>query len=135
MKKTDTNDYLAEINMTPFVDIVLVLLVIFMVTAPMIEPSWDVKLPTTRNQTSAPPPKKFEVCIITKDGRISFRDKAFGRLDEFDTYLGSTQLSAELPVFIKADDNSRYGLVSQVLSVLSLHGYQQVSLVTKHAVK
>ena len=131
MKGPEADDFVAEINMTPFVDIVLVLLIIFMVSAPLLESRLDVQLPVSQSKTDVPPPNAFEVCIIHKSGKIEFLNKHFASFEKFEGFLKKEKLASQTPIFIRADEQITYGVVSQVLGLLKVKGVQNVSLVTR----
>ncbi len=128
----DTPDFFSDINMTPFVDIVLVLLIIFMITAPMLESDMDVQLPTTQADPSTNRPKAFHICSIQKNGKIQFLKRRFNRVSELKTFLHRSKMKRSNPVFIRADRQVRYGILASVLSVFKMSGIQNVSLVTQY---
>lgn len=121
----------SEINVTPFVDVMLVLLIIFMVTAPMMTQGIDVKLP----ESSAPAiPSEEERLVVTvnQDRRIFINDHPV----ELDT-LGS-KISAihenrqsQKGVFLRADEMIPYGYVVQVMGVIRQAGIDQIGMVTE----
>ena len=132
MKGPELDDFVADINMTPFVDIVLVLLIIFMISAPLLESRMDVNLPVAKTKDVLPSsPKQFEVCVIHKNGNIEFLKQKFGSMDGFQKFLKDQPLGASIPIFIRADESTVYGVVSQVLASLKNKGVQHVSLVTR----
>jgi biopolymer transport protein TolR len=131
MRGPDAEDFVADINMTPFVDIVLVLLIIFMISAPLMESRLDVQLPVSESKTDIAAPDTFEVVVIKQEGQIDFMNKKFESIKPFKAYLDSKNLSSTTPIFIRADERISYGLVSQVLGILKTKGVQAVSLVTR----
>lgn len=132
MKGPEADDFVAEINMTPFVDIVLVLLIIFMISAPLFETKFDVDLPVTQSsKENGKPPKQFEVCIVHKNGNIEFMNKTFKSVSNLNEYLKEAKLTPDIPIFIRADDQITYGIVTRVLAGLRDKGVMQVSLVTR----
>lgn len=122
---------LSEINVTPFVDVMLVLLIIFMVTAPMMTQGIDVKLP----ESSAPAiPSEEERLVVTvnQDRRIFINDHPV----ELDT-LGSKitaihqNQQTQKGVFLRADETIPYGYVVQVMGVIRQAGIDQIGMVTE----
>jgi biopolymer transport protein TolR len=130
--KTGSDGYMSDINVTPFVDVMLVLLIIFMVTAPMMIQGLDVDLP----QVSAKPlDTKEEQLIIT----IDKANQIF--INDFQTDLDSLQIKllkilegrTDPEVFIKADRNIVYGTVVQVMAAIRGAGVDNVGMVTEPA--
>ena len=120
----------AEINVTPFVDVVLVLLIIFMVTAPMMQQGIDVDLPETTTQNLR---VRNEPLIITvkKDGSYFLANTTVTEKE-----LG-TKLSAILSglddkgVFLRADKAANYGSVVKALAAARLAGATKLGMVTE----
>ncbi|MCU0572043.1 MAG: protein TolR [Syntrophobacteraceae bacterium] len=122
---------LSEINVTPFVDVMLVLLIIFMVTAPMMTQGIDVKLP----ESSAPAiPSDEERLVVTvhKDRNLFINEHPVN-LD----VLGEKLLAmiqnrpSQRGVFLRADESVPYGVVMQVMSVIRQAGIDQIGMVTE----
>lgn len=120
----------SEINVTPFVDIMLVLLIIFMVAAPLATVSVEVKLPRAVAKAQQNPPKPFYVSIQT-DGRAYIGDNEVP-IDsvgsELASLIGSRNPSEER-IFIRADQQTRYGDFMQVMNSLQDNGFYSVALV------
>ncbi len=122
----------SEINVTPLVDVMLVLLIIFMITAPMMSQGVDVDLPET---TAKPLRQNEEPLLITikKDGRIYFNDI------KLDQSLLRQQLSTlsktdhEKPIFLKADKKVPYGLVVSVMADIKDSGFDKLGMITQPA--
>ncbi|GAA0867432.1 biopolymer transporter ExbD [Brevundimonas basaltis] len=120
----------SEINVTPFVDIMLVLLIIFMVAAPLATVSVEVKLPVAVAPMQQNPPKPFYVSIQA-NSRVYLGD------DEVDIdSVGSEllgQIGNKVPsderIFIRADQTTRYGDFMQVMNSLQDSGFYSVALV------
>jgi len=124
------NGMMAEINVTPFVDVMLVLLVIFMVTTPLMVSGMDVDLP----RADAPPLETSEeqlVLSITADHRY-YINKTEIPVEELDRRL--TAIAKENPdqnVFLKADGSVTYEAVTQLMSAAKAAGIEKVGLVTQ----
>lgn len=122
----------AEINVTPLVDVMLVLLIIFMVTAPMMTQGVDVDLPET---TAKPLPQKEKPLIISIDrqGLISLDKTGYshqllrGKLAEL------ARTDRERPVFLSADQNVPYGQVIKVMADVKEAGFDKLGMITKPA--
>ena len=122
--------YLAEINVTPFVDVMLVLLVIFMITAPLMQHGMEVQLPKA---SIAPIPIK-EIPTIT----LKSNKKIFLKLEEQVNLMGLTrnveqyiQAHKEGGVYLRADKTLDYGFVMHVLSTVKQAGVQNIGMVTE----
>ena len=116
---------LSEINVTPFVDVMLVLLIIFMVTAPLMQQGIDVDLPQAKGKELSP----AERIIITvkKSGKI-YVNKSSVTLKSLKTKL-SKKTNKE--VFLKADKDVPYGLVVTVMGELRAIGIEKLGMVTE----
>ena len=121
---------MAEINVTPFVDVMLVLLIIFMVAAPLMITGVHVDLPRT-SAAKVGNVKKPVVVTLTADGGLSVRDESV-------TYEGLPDALALLRaeegdgiVYVRADRNIDYGQVMDLLGRVSASGYAQVSLIAQ----
>jgi len=120
----------SDINVTPLVDVMLVLLIIFMVTAPMMTQGVDVDLPET---TARPLRQKEDPLLVTirKDGQIYFNNI------KLDQSLLKQQLSAlstvehEKPIFLKADKQVPYGLVVAVMADIKESGFDKLGMITQ----
>jgi len=128
-----------EINVVPYIDVMLVLLVIFMVTAPMMNPG-QIDLPSV-GKSLAPPVAPLEV-IIKKDASLALRDHARGNKEvsvssnELISILKSRQGElAEQPVVISADKNVRYEEVINIMDVLQQQQIAKVGLLTQAKTK
>ncbi len=120
----------SEINVTPFVDIMLVLLIIFMVAAPLATVSVEVKLPRAVAPVAKSPPKPFYVSIQA-NSRVYIGDNEV-EIDAVGTELldliGNKTPSDER-IFIRADQTTRYGDFMQVMNSLQDSGFYSVALV------
>ncbi|KQS54182.1 MAG: biopolymer transporter ExbD [Brevundimonas sp.] len=120
----------AEINVTPFVDIMLVLLIIFMVASAVATVSVEVTLPVAATKPTENPPKPVFISINT-EGRVYIGDyeTSFGSLgSELNAAIGARDPSKER-IFIRADQNTRYGDFMQTMNALQDAGFYSVALV------
>ena len=121
---------MSDINVTPFVDVMLVLLIIFMVTAPMMMQGVDVSLPEA---TAEPLPTETDQLIITinKDGQIFISDYqvSIGFLQEKLKKIIENRRDRE--VYLKADKNIPYGTVVRVMSEIKGAGVEKLGMVTE----
>jgi biopolymer transport protein TolR len=121
---------MSEINVTPLVDVMLVLLVVFMVTAPLLTVGVPVDLP----QTQAPPinePKEPTVITLNKDGEI-FIQEAMVPMDTLVAKLQAiTGSNPDAVLYVRGDKDINYGKVLEVMSLISNAGFHKVSLVAE----
>ena len=120
----------SNINVTPFVDIMLVLLIIFMVAAPLATVSVEVKLPTAVAPPQENPPKPVFISI-QNDGDVflgDFRTSVESLGDDLRTQI-RTRNPEEERIFIRADQGTRYGDFMQVMNALQDNGFYSVALV------
>ncbi len=121
----------SDINVTPLVDVMLVLLIIFMVTAPMMTQGLNVDLPET---TAKSLPQEEDLLIVTveKDGKISVGDLETPPSMLFERLNGANkQENKEKPIFLKADKDVPYGTVVTVMAKIKAAGYDKLGMVTK----
>ena len=119
-----------EINVTPFVDVMLVLLIIFMVTAPMLTSGVPIELPETRGQQLQT--NKEPVTIsVDKSGKVFIQETEI-RLDELGAKLKAiAKNGVEEQIFIRGDKGIDYGTVMRVMGRVKAAGFTKVSLVTE----
>jgi biopolymer transport protein TolR len=118
-----------EINMVPFIDVMLVLLIIFMVTAPMISPS-VIDLPSVGK--AAKQPDQVIQIVVQKDGSLEMVNDTKTSKINFDSLANSVQLAqtgqTSSAVVISADRNVKYEMVVKVMDTLQRAGIQRVGL-------
>lgn len=121
---------MAEINVTPMVDVMLVLLVIFMVTAPLLTVGVPVNLP----QTQAPAinePKEPLVITIDAKGDIYLQNKQIDPKDLAPRLIAITNNNPNATIYIRGDRAIDYGRVLQIMGVISSAGFTKVSLIAE----
>lgn len=116
---------LSEINVTPFVDVMLVLLIIFMVTAPLLQQGIDVNLPQAKGKEMSP--SERVVITIKKDGRL-YMDKSSVTIE---TLKRDLLKIPDKEVFLKADKDVPYGIVVTVMGELREIGIEKLGMVTE----
>jgi biopolymer transport protein TolR len=123
---------MSQINVTPLVDVMLVLLVIFMVTAPMMQQGVQVNLPKADTK-SLKSPEEAVVVSIDKGGK-TFIDKAEINPSELKTKLSSMFVNrAKKEVFLKADRDVPYGEVVKTMAEIKAAGVERLGMVTEPA--
>lgn len=119
-----------DINLIPLIDIMLVLMIIFLVTATVLNPTVPLNLPNTTAQVNPTPPKVVQISI-DKDGRL-FWDKQPLTMDELNVRLAEQSKLADTPsIQLRADKDSRYEPVAQVLAMASQHQLTKIAFVSE----
>jgi len=118
---------LGEINVTPMVDVVLVLLLVFMVTAPMMSRGIDVSLPVA-NQPQIPPQDRVTISI-NAEGRVYVSDRPVNIALLEDRLRGMTSGSADPVVYLRADESLRYSQVIRVVDIIKHAGINRIGFV------
>ena len=121
---------MADINVTPLVDVMLVLLVVFMVTAPLLTVGVPVDLP----QTQAPPinePKEPTVISVQRDGGVFIQETSVPIETLVDRLQVITGNNPEAVLYVRGDKEINYGRVLEVMSLVTAAGFHKVSLVAE----
>ena len=120
---------MAEINVTPFVDVMLVLLIVFMVTAPLLTVGVPVDLPKTKAQALSQDREPLSVSV-RRDGEIYLQNT---RISEDDLVPRLTAIAAngyDQRIFVRGDKSVDYGRVMEVMALISAAGFTHIGLVT-----
>jgi biopolymer transport protein ExbD/biopolymer transport protein TolR len=125
--RTETS--LSEINVTPFVDVVLVLLVIFMLTAPVLQSGIEVSVPKTR--TVKPISEQRLVITITKNQEVYLGNDHVNLEELGDLLHKKIRDPQNQAVFVRADENVAFGAFATVMSTVKQAGITNVSIVTE----
>ncbi|MDE3114037.1 MAG: protein TolR [Pseudomonadota bacterium] len=120
---------MAEINVTPFVDVMLVLLIVFMVTAPLLTVGVPVDLPKTRAQALSQEREPLSV-TIRKDGRIYLQNTSIAEDDLVARLEAIAANGYDQRIFVRGDKNVDYGRVMEVMARISAAGFTHIGLVT-----
>jgi biopolymer transport protein TolR len=122
--------FLSEINVTPFVDVMLVLLIIFMVTAPMLTQGVEVDLPRTKTVRTLPQDSDHLVVTLKRDGTI-YLDEYKVKLDEVEKHLKKIAQDKNKLVYLQADQDVAYGLVVKLMSRIKAAGINRLGVVAE----
>jgi biopolymer transport protein TolR len=129
MIETRHRRFMAEINVIPLVDVVLVLLVIFMVTAPMLYRGIDINLP--KSATNTIKPEMRAVLSIERDQRL-YLDKDPISIVQLERKLRALKdQSSDVSIFLRADREVPYGTVVQVMDSIKKAGIEKLGMVTE----
>ncbi len=121
---------MAEINITPMVDVMLVLLIIFMVAAPLMMAGVPVELPQT-SASRVSNPQKPMIVSLTADGELYIRDEQVTQDDLIPRLQSIRAEEGDTVVYVRADKASVYGNVMDILGMVGQSGYGRVSLLSQ----
>lgn len=130
-RRGQRNRMMSEINVTPFVDVVLVLLIVFMVAAPMMTAGVAIDLPQTAAGELETPRTPITVAV-TPDGVIYVDDEEVAAAGLVDAVAALAE-SQEDRIYVRGDTAANYGTVMQVMGTLSSAGYARIGLITEQA--
>ncbi|MBL8642789.1 MAG: ExbD/TolR family protein [Rhodospirillaceae bacterium] len=127
----------AEINVTPMVDVMLVLLVIFIITAPLLQTGVNVNLPQTTKSKSLPQDNKPLNLFVQKDGTFYLNGpETTVTLDELRPKLSSMkQSNPDLNIYVRGDKDVPYGTMMAAMAEVQAAGFARVAFVTEPAKK
>ena len=130
LERTSRPPPMSDINMTPLIDVMLVLLVIFIITAPLMTSSLKLDLPKTgaATPTSAP---TFIALAIDADGRLFFGDEALAREALAQRVKAAAQANPQLEVQLRADQKVPYGQVAELLALVQEAGLSRIGFITE----
>ena len=129
-KKYQTKKSISEINVTPFVDVMLVLLIIFMVTAPLLTAGIKVNLPESSSILKNE--KKDPVTVtMNSNGEIFIQKKKFSPESLIKKLSALKAQNKDLKIYIKGDKNLNYGKIMNLMAFINKSGFKKVALVTK----
>ena len=128
----DNKRFMSDINVTPFVDVMLVLLIIFMVTAPMMIQGVDVNLPqTTTKELKTAQQEEPLILTVSKDAQISI-EKTVITLEELGPKLNAIlQYRQDKQVLLRADKDVPYGFVVKVMAAVKGAGIERLGMITE----
>ena len=124
------NSVLAEINVTPLVDVMLVLLIIFMVAAPLIQQQVDVELPQTQANQSTSVKDNDVILVVDKNKTILIQGQTIP-LNTLESKLRAIYKSKKSKeIFLQADKSIPYGFVVQIMALVKNAGIEKMGMVT-----
>ena len=121
---------ISEINVTPFVDVMLVLLIIFMVTAPLLTAGIKINLPESASVLKNEKNDPVTVSMNSK-GEIYIQKKKISSDDLIKRLVALKGQNKDLKIYIKGDKNLNYGKIMDLMSFINKSGFKKVALVTK----
>ena len=130
MPRNIKSKHFSEINVTPFVDVMLVLLIIFMVTAPLLTVGVQVDLPESNADSLQADNEPLEL-TISKDGSIFIQETEINIKELIPKLIAITDNRLDTKIYVRGDEIINYGKVMRVLGELSGSGFSKVALITK----
>jgi len=128
---SDEDEVVSTINTTPLVDVMLVLLIIFLITVPVVTQSVALNLPKETNVVRVTKPENIEISV-SKDGDVYWGTKVVPDMEELVKRLGKESVKNPQPeVHIRGDDKSRYESVGRVVFACQRAGIMKISFVTE----
>jgi len=122
--------FIAQINVTPFVDVMLVLLIIFMITAPLMTQGVEVDLPQTKTVQTLPEDEDTLVLSIRKDKTLHLDEYKLEK-EELSSFLQKTVKDPNQMLYLRADKQVPYGFVVKVMSEIKSAGIQRLGVVAE----
>ena len=128
---SDDEQSMADINVTPLVDVMLVLLIIFMITAPMLHQGIEVALP--QSEAASLPQRANDplVLSVNREGLVFLQDQPIHQTQLVERLSSLLEAREEDTVFIKGDREVSYGRIMEVLDILNQGGIVNVGMVTE----
>lgn len=124
---------MSEINVTPFVDVMLVLLIIFMVAAPLLQVGVPIELPQAKGKQLEQPKQEPLAISVKANGDVYIGETAV-KLEEIAAKLkaiAQNRKGDEEPIYVRGDKGTTYGVIMKVMGRISAGGFKKVSLVTE----
>lgn len=120
--------FVSEINVTPFVDVMLVLLIIFMVATPMMSQGLDVDLPQTKQVEVLPTDADHMILTVRRDGKLYLDEYAVDNIEELEGYLQRLVKEKNKSLFLQADKEVPYGIVVEVMGHIKAVGIEKLGV-------
>jgi biopolymer transport protein TolR len=128
--RRDTHKPMADINVTPMVDVMLVLLIVFMVTAPLLTVGVAVDLPKASASLLKEPDEPLAI-TIKADGKVYLQDKEIELSVLTPRLIAITGANPDIRIFVRGDKAVDYGRVMQVMGTINAAGFEKVALITE----
>jgi biopolymer transport protein ExbD len=127
----DEDTVMSEINTTPLVDIMLVLLIIFLITSPVVLHLQTIQLPIETNQAAKTTPEDVNI-VVNKDGEMYWNQKHLANTDELFEFLKKESVKIPQPeVKVRGDQSTRYEFIGKVIYTAQRAGVQKVGFITE----
>ena len=126
----DTDEVMNEINMTPLVDIMLVLLIIFIITIPVMKHAVNIELPRASNQPQDAKPQTIRL-TVDAEGKYFWNDEAVDEAKLNSLLQAEAQKKPQAPLHIRGDRSVRYERVAQAMAAAQRAGMTQIGFITE----
>ncbi|HAF88566.1 MAG TPA: biopolymer transporter ExbD [Deltaproteobacteria bacterium] len=127
---------MSEINITPFVDVLLVLLVSFLISAPLLTLSLPIELPRGKLKERLPDYKESTLAVVNKKTQITIRDKVYSLKSLSVSFKKNPKIwQQKLPVYLQMDEQVPYGTLMKLMLLFKNEGFLHVGLVFKNEPK
>ena len=125
-------ELMSEINITPFVDVLLVLLVSFLISAPLMTLALPIQLPKGKLKERAPDYENSILAVVNKKNQISIDDQIYSLKSLTGSLKGNASVwKKSLPVYLQMDEQVPYGILIEIMLLFKNAGFRQVGLVIK----
>ena len=125
-------ELMSEINITPFVDVLLVLLVSFLISAPLMTLALPIQLPKGKLKERAPDYENSVLAVVNKKNQISIDDQIYSLKNLAGSLKGNASVwKKSLPVYLQMDEQVPYGTLIEIMLLFKNAGFRQVGLVIK----
>ena len=131
VKKTKRSTLMSEINVTPFVDVMLVLLIVFMVTAPLLTVGIPVDLPKVKANALTDQKDPLEI-TVKLDGSVYLGESLVEVENLIPRLNAITDQNSQARIYVRGDRVVAYGRVMEIMSLINTAGYVKVALVTQN---
>ncbi len=121
---------MSEINVTPFVDVMLVLLIVFMVTAPLLTVGVPIDLPKTKAQALSNPEEPLVISVDAKGG-IFIQDTAVELINVVPRLVAITENKPDTRIYVRGDRTVNYGRIMEVMGRVNTAGFTRVALIAE----
>ncbi len=128
--KDDTDEVMNEINMTPLVDVMLVLLIIFIITIPVMKHAVNIELPRASNQPQDAKPQTIRL-TVDAEGKYFWNDVAVDEAKLNSLLQAEAQKKPQAPLHIRGDRSVRYERVAQAMAAAQRAGMTQIGFITE----
>ena len=128
----DSDEVFGEINVTPLVDVMLVLLVTFIITAPMLTNTINVNLPDTQPTFQQKPPEKPTVISVDETGKIYIDKEGYPIAEVEGELIKRKTENPEIRLNLNADEKVNYGVIAKVMAAIERAGIDRLSFISEH---
>jgi biopolymer transport protein TolR len=130
LERSASNQPVAEINMTPLIDVMLVLLVIFIIAAPLMTSSVKLELPKTENTSNVDAPEGTLVVSLKANGALFLKDSEISAASLATVFETAAKKNAQTELHIRADKKVPYGEVAKLMSTAQTKGLVRIGFIT-----